>query len=127
MRELVRRTGCGLLLDLNNLYVNANNLGLAPDRYLDDLPADAIGEMHLAGHARRRIGARTVLIDDHGGAVDPAVWRLYEAAVRRFGARPTLIEWDTRIPPLADLLAEAGRAEAILGGEKARDRACDAA
>ena len=89
-------------------------MGLETDRYLDSIPPAAIGEIHVAGHASVHIDDRTVLIDDHGAAVDVAVWRLFEAAIRRFGPRPTLIEWDMRIPPLDELRAEATKADSIL-------------
>lgn len=111
LAELSKRTGCGLLLDVNNLYVSACNLGLDPQAYLDALPADAIGEIHVAGHHRRVVGSEDILIDDHGSPVCPAVWALYRLAIQRFGRRPTLIEWDNRIPDLPVLLAEAERAE----------------
>ncbi|MGD9742663.1 MAG: DUF692 domain-containing protein [Dongiaceae bacterium] len=110
----VARSGCGLLLDLNNLYVSARNLGFDPDTYLAAMPGDAIGEIHLAGHAVRHIEAVELRIDDHGSAVDEAVWSLYRQLVRRIGPRPTLIEWDSRIPPLATLVGEAAKADAIL-------------
>ena len=104
---LVERTGCGLLLDVNNVYVSAHNLGFDAARFIDTLPGDAIGEIHLAGHAVNEVGDDTVLIDDHGSRVPPAVWVLYAAAIRRLGQRPTLIEWDTAVPELDVLLGEA--------------------
>ena len=114
LAELVRRTGCGLLCDVNNVYVTAQNLGLDPVAYLDALPAVAVGEIHLAGHSVNDVDGRPLLIDDHGAPVGPAVWRLYEHALRRFGAVPTLVEWDTDIPPLEVLVTEAQRADARL-------------
>ncbi len=104
---LVRHTGCGLLLDVNNVYVSAHNLGFDAAAFIDTLPADAIGEIHLAGHAVNEVGDDTVLIDDHGSRVPPAVWSLYTAAIEKLGRRPTLIEWDTDVPPLDVLLGEA--------------------
>jgi len=104
---LVGRTGCGLLLDVNNVYVSAHNLGFEAARFIDTLPADAIGEIHLAGHAVNELGDDTVLIDDHGSRVPPAVWSLYAGAIGKFGPRPTLIEWDTALPSLDVLLGEA--------------------
>ena len=98
LAELVKRTGCGLLLDVNNVYVSAHNLGFDAGRFIDTLPAEAIGEIHLAGHAVNEVGDDTVLIDDHGSRVPPAVWSLYADAIRKFGPRPTLIEWDTDVP-----------------------------
>jgi len=114
LAALVQRTGCGLLCDLNNIYVTSENLGVDPVAYLDALPPEAVGELHLAGHSANEADGRTVLIDDHGSPVSPAVWALYEHALDRFGPRPTLIEWDTDIPPLEVLLGEAQRADARL-------------
>jgi uncharacterized protein (UPF0276 family) len=111
LAALVAETGCGLLCDLNNIHVSAANVGLDPIAYLDDLPGPAIAEFHLAGHAVNDADERRVLIDDHGSPVAPEVWALYAHAVARFGPRPTLIEWDTAIPPLPVLLAEARRAD----------------
>ena len=110
--ELVRRTGCGLLCDVNNVYVSGHNLGFDPGAYLDALPADAVGEIHVAGHAVNDADGQIVLIDDHGSPVIDEVWSLYRRALARFGPVPTLVEWDTNIPPLAVLLAEAARADA---------------
>jgi uncharacterized protein len=116
LAELVRRTGCGLLCDVNNVYVTARNLRLDPVSYLDALPADAVGEVHIAGHSANETNGRTVFIDDHGSPVAPTVWALYEHAIRRFGAVPTLVEWDTQIPALEVLLAEARQADTRLRG-----------
>jgi uncharacterized protein len=112
--ELVRRTGCGLLCDVNNIYVTAWNLGLDAVAYLEALPADAIGEIHLAGHAENDAEGRPILIDDHGSPVATPVWKLYERALDRFGPVPTLIEWDTDIPALAVLLDEARIANGLM-------------
>jgi uncharacterized protein len=120
LSALVRRTGCGLLCDVNNVFVSCANLGLDAGAYLAALPREAIGEIHLAGHARNDADGRTILIDDHGSRVADAVWHLYERAVARFGPVPTLIEWDTHIPALEVLLDEARIAEAILGRLGAR-------
>jgi len=134
LAALVRRTGCGLLCDVNNIHVTCANLGGEPDEYLAALPADAIHEIHLAGHAVNDADGRLILIDDHGSPVAPPVWRLYERALARFGARPTLIEWDTDVPPLAVLLGEAaaaaqrlaaiteGKGGTLLGCPQMRDR-----
>lgn len=114
LAAIVARTGCGLLLDLNNLHVTATNCGLDAEVYLDALPGDAIGEVHLAGHRRVPVGsASALLIDDHGGRVSPAVWRLHADAIGRFGRVPTLVEWDRDLPALAVLLDEAKTADAI--------------
>ncbi|WP_431823717.1 MNIO family bufferin maturase [Burkholderia sp. F1] len=115
LAELARRTGCGLLCDVNNIYVSAWNHGWNPQTYLAALPAAAVGEIHLAGHRVAQIdGGRTLRIDDHGSRVAPAVWALYRDALRRFGPVPTLIEWDTDVPPLDVLLQEAEIAETML-------------
>jgi hypothetical protein len=113
LAELARRSGCGILLDVNNLYVNQQNLGRPALEQMQSMPVP--DEIHLAGHLRR--GA--LLIDHHGDRVDDAVWQLYEAALARFGPVPTLIEWDTDLPALEVLLEEAGKAAA-------RMEACDA-
>jgi uncharacterized protein (UPF0276 family) len=106
--ELARRSGCGILLDVNNLYVNQVNHGGDALDAMASLPRARVAEIHLAGHAVTDNG----LIDDHGSAVVEPVWRLYEAAVSRFGAVPTLIEWDTDVPSLDVLLGEAAKAAA---------------
>ena len=108
--EVARRSGCGVLLDVNNVYVNAVNHGFDPYRYLDAIDADSVGEIHLAGYER----AGDCLVDTHGAPVADEVWSLYAAAVARFGRRPTLVEWDTDIPALDVLLGEAGKARSIL-------------
>jgi len=120
LAELARRTGCGLLCDVNNIYVTAWNLGLDAIAYLGALPTATVGEMHLAGHARNDADGQTILIDDHGSRVAPPVWTLYHEALQRFGAVPTLVEWDTDIPELSVLLAEACTADGLL--EAARTR-----
>jgi uncharacterized protein (UPF0276 family) len=108
--ELAQRSGCGILLDINNLYVNAINHDFDPGAALDAVPAQAVKEIHLAGHTRTEL----CLIDDHGSRVIDAVWRLYETACVRLGAVRTLIEWDTAIPALDVLLDEARKAGTIL-------------
>ncbi len=114
LTELTHRTGCGLLLDINNLHVSACNLGFEADASLTAYPGEAVGEIHLAGHAVKRIGAAELRIDDHGSPVAEPVWRLYERALDWLGPRPTLIEWDSAIPPLETLLGQAELAEARL-------------
>ncbi len=109
--EVVRRTGCGVLLDVNNAYVSGVNHGRDPWTLVEVLPAHAIGEIHLAGFAEDRDAAGDrLLIDHHGAPVDDAVWRLYERCIERFGAVPTLIERDNDVPPLPVLAGEAARA-----------------
>jgi uncharacterized protein (UPF0276 family) len=115
LTELARRTGCGLLCDVNNLYVTTQNFGLDARAYVDAIPPAAVGEIHLAGHARNEAEGRTILIDDHGSRVAEPVWELYRRALGRFGRVPVLVEWDTEIPPLATLMDEAGRAERSAG------------
>jgi len=111
LAETARRSGCGILLDVNNIYVNAVNHGFDPLRYINAVPGDAVEEIHLAGFD----GEGPILIDTHGTPVADAVWDLYRAAVGRWGPRPTLIEWDSDIPPLPVLLGEARKADEILG------------
>ena len=125
LAAVASRTGCGLLCDVNNIYVSACNHGWDPVTYLRALPRHAIGEIHLAGHAVREVGNGVVLrIDDHGSRVCSEVWSLYRDALALFGPVPTLIEWDTNVPPLEVLLAEARRAERFLSA--ARRKAGDA-
>ena len=114
LESLVARTGCAILLDVNNLYVCRSNHGIDADAYLSRIPAAAVVEIHLAGHARITVDGQEVLIDDHGSRVIAPVWDLYARALARIGPRPTLIEWDTAIPPLDVLLDEAARAEGYL-------------
>ncbi len=121
LTELSCRTGCRLLLDVNNVWVSANNLGFDPDAYLDDFPADRIAEIHLAGHSVDPIHGAALLIDSHDASVDVEVWRLYEKLIRRIGPRLTLIERDDNVPAFAVLLAERARAERILQTESARE------
>jgi uncharacterized protein (UPF0276 family) len=114
LNTLARRTGCGLLCDVNNVYVSCRNLGGDAAAYLDAVDPAAVGEIHLAGHAVNDADGHTVLIDDHGSRVAEAVWSLYDHALARFGLVPTLVEWDTDVPSLAVLLEEAARAGAML-------------
>lgn len=115
LAAVARESGCGLLLDVNNVYVSSRNLGIDARAFINGLPRDAVGEIHLAGHTRVATEQGEVLVDDHGSAVCDEVWELYRFAIARLGARPTLIEWDTHIPALASLVDEATRADAILG------------
>jgi len=121
--ELARRSGCGVLLDVNNLYVNQCNHGEDALAAIDSMPREIVGEIHLAGH---RV-TEHVVIDDHGSRVAPEVWSLYECALRRFGAMPTLIEWDTAVPALPVLLDEARLARETLARMATTNGASDAA
>jgi len=114
LAELVRRTGCGLLCDVNNIYVSAHNVGFDAVAYVDALPREFVSEIHVAGHARNDADGLTILIDDHGSRVSPEVWSLYAHAVTRLGPVATLVEWDTDIPALDVLLAEACVADGLL-------------
>lgn len=111
LAELADRSGCGLLLDVNNVYVSAHNHGFDPRTYMRSLPPAAVEEIHLAGHTVRQIGGRQMLIDTHNQHVCKEVWELYSFAISHFGPLPTLIEWDADIPPLEILVAEAGEAD----------------
>ncbi|MFN0303972.1 MAG: DUF692 domain-containing protein [Burkholderiales bacterium] len=110
LAAVAKRTGCGILLDINNIFVSASNHGYSATGYLDAIPQAAVKQMHLAGHER----SGRLLIDTHGAPIANAVWELYADAVRRFGDVPTLIERDTHIPPLVALIGEANRARHVL-------------
>lgn len=114
LAELSKTTGCGLLLDVNNIYVSAHNHNFDASTYLENLPIGAVKEMHLAGYSIDNIEGKDVYIDSHGHKVYDGVWQLYEQAIARFGAVPTLIEWDTDVPELSVLLDEKSKAEAII-------------
>jgi len=124
---LAQRTGCGILCDVNNIHVSACNHGWDAHRYLNALPAGAVGEIHLAGHALRTLDDGSVVcIDSHGARVAAEVWALYEQALRCFGAKPTLIEWDTDIPAFELLLDEAAAATALMRRVAGARHACAA-
>jgi hypothetical protein len=112
---VARRTGCRLLLDVNNIHVNAVNHGFSAQTYLGAIPADAVAEIHLAGFD----ASGPCLIDTHGARVAPEVWTLYRTAIERFGPRPTLIEWDVDIPAFEILEEEAAIAQSILAASHA--------
>jgi len=114
LAELARRTGCGLLLDVNNVYVGAHNLGYSAAAYLDVFPGDAVTQIHLAGHTSDPNLGRALLVDSHDAPVAPAVWALYARLIARIGPRATLIERDDKLPEFAALLAERDRAHALL-------------
>jgi uncharacterized protein (UPF0276 family) len=117
LAELARRSGCGLLIDVNNVAVGAHNVGFDAAEWLETIPAERIGEVHLAGHSLDAEG--TLLIDSHDAPVSDDVWDLYRAFVARIGPRPTLIERDGKLPAFAELMRERTRAEAVLNGELA--------
>jgi uncharacterized protein (UPF0276 family) len=111
---LARRTGCRLLLDVNNVFVSARNLGLSAEAYVDAFPGALVEEIHLAGHSADPALGRTLLVDSHDAPVDPAVWALYERLIARIGPRPTLLERDGNVPAFEALVAERDRAQAVL-------------
>jgi uncharacterized protein (UPF0276 family) len=109
LAELVQRTGCGVLLDVNNLHVSAHNVGLDIASFFSLLPPNAVAEIHVAGHATNCAGSEVILIDDHGSRVSEDVWSLCAKALEHFGPTPTLVEWDSALPSLEVLLGEAAR------------------
>lgn len=122
MAEAAERTGCALLLDVNNIHVSAHNHAFDPDAYVAALPLDRVKEIHVAGHFVRTFldpdgNARTILIDDHGARVDQAVWDLFTRVLAKLGPVPTLMEWDNNVPDLPVLLAEAEIADRLLVGQ----------
>ncbi len=120
LAELTHRTGCGLLLDVNNVYVSARNLGFSAEAYLDAFPGERVMEIHLAGHTPDPNLGETLLIDSHDAPVAPEVWALYARLIARIGARPTLIERDDNLPDFTTLLSECERADAVLRPPLAR-------
>ena len=118
LSALVAKTGCALLCDVNNAYVSAANHGLDVRAWLAGLPASAVREIHLAGHATRHVDGCELRIDDHGSPVADEVWQLYSHALEQWGPVPTLVEWDTRVPPLDTLVAQAQRADVALDGAR---------
>jgi len=121
LAELARRSGCGILLDVNNVYVSARNHGFDPITYIDALPASAIGELHVAGHSEQVFDGHTIVVDTHNARVLPVVWLLLHHAARRFGEVPVLIEWDSDLPAFEVLEQEAAIARAYM--EIRHDRA----
>jgi uncharacterized protein len=120
IRAIARRTGCGLLLDVNNVFVSATNHGFSALRYLADFPLSEVGEIHLAGHSEQSDDEDDrLIIDSHDGPVADAVWKLFEIVIARSGPLPTLIEWDSNIPDWPVLEAEAAAARAILDRQAA--------
>jgi uncharacterized protein (UPF0276 family) len=109
LSRVAEEADCGILLDVNNIFVSARNHGFDPIAYLDGVPPDRVGQFHLAGHADKR----RYLLDTHDSRVPDAVWQLYREALRRFGRVPTLVEWDDRVPPLEQVIAESDKARAV--------------
>jgi uncharacterized protein (UPF0276 family) len=114
LAELARRTGCRVLLDVNNVFVSARNLGFAPETYVDAFPGSLVEEIHLAGHSADPALGATLLVDSHDAPVAPAVWALFERLIARIGPRPTLIERDDNLPDFGVLMAERAQAERAL-------------
>lgn len=114
LAEIARRTGCGLLLDVNNVFVSCTNHRTDPGAWLAAFPLQAVGEVHLGGHACEDLPSGPLLIDDHGSPVADPVWQLYEEVIAQVGPLPTLIEWDNDVPAFPVLLAEAHRAARLL-------------
>ena len=114
LTEVAKKTGCGLLLDINNIYVNATNFGDDPYTFITSIPAELVQEIHLAGFTTTLINDKEILIDTHNRPIVPAVWDLFSYAIQQLGRKPTIIEWDTDLPALETLCLEAYRAEKIL-------------
>lgn len=114
LNEAVKRTGCSLLLDVNNIAVQAQNHGFKAVDYIDNINFTAVGEIHLAGYTPRNVDGQLIYIDTHGEAVQDDVWRLFEYTIRQYGAVKTLIEWDNNIPDLDVLLGQAAQAQNII-------------
>ncbi len=124
--EVAQRSGCGLLLDVNNLYVSARNHGFDAMDYLDALPVEAVLQYHLAGYTHRHFDdGSDILLDTHSRFVSEPVWALYAQVLRRLGPRPTLVEWDADLPPLPTLVAEARKAASLMDSTEER-HACPA-
>lgn len=114
LNELCSRTGCGILLDVNNIYVNAHNNGVHAEDYIGLIKATYVKQIHLSGHTKAGDATGRLIIDTHDHPTCEEVWSLYDYTLSRFGRTPTLIEWDGQFPPLADLLDEADRAKAMI-------------
>lgn len=121
LSEIAARSGCGLLLDLNNVYVSARNLGFSAERYVDGFPAHHINEIHLAGHSADPDLGESLLIDSHDAPIATEVWTLYKRLIHRIGPRPTLIERDDKLPSYETLLAERDQADSVLLAVSARE------
>ncbi|MFC6672834.1 DUF692 domain-containing protein [Marinobacterium aestuariivivens] len=122
LAAVAERTGAGILLDINNIFVSAFNQGFDAETYLKAIPASRVGEIHLAGHSRKQFDDAELLIDDHASPVCDQVWSLYRRALRWLGPKPTLIEWDAELPPLPDLVDQARLARDCLNRAATRRR-----
>lgn len=114
LARVAAATGCGILLDVNNIYVSARNNGFDAKDYIKNISGELVGEIHLAGHTVKDIDGAELRLDDHGSPVIDDVWALYDYAIRRFGERPTLIEWDTDVPDFTTLIDEAAKARSAM-------------
>ncbi|HCI3907773.1 TPA: DUF692 family protein, partial [Pseudomonas aeruginosa] len=123
IREIARRTGCGLLLDVNNVHVASTNQQWDARTYINDFPLDHVQQVHLAGHSRQTDEkGRPLLIDSHDQRVDERVWNLFRQVIQRIGSVPTLIEWDSNIPAWPELQAEAVMADVLMGMSNVQER-----
>ena len=118
--EAARRSGCGLLIDVNNIYISAHNLGFDAEAFVDGIPADLVGEIHLAGHERDANDQDSILIDTHSRPVADPVWALFDRLIARIGPKPTLIEWDNDVPSWSVLQHEAALADTRLNAVRSR-------
>lgn len=125
--RLAEGTGCGILLDVNNIFVSARNNGFDARKYIDAVAGIHVGEIHLAGHTVKDVGGAEIRIDDHGSPVIDDVWSLYDYTIRRIGERPTLIEWDTDVPEFPVLVAEAHKARTVMADALSEEGAVDGA
>lgn len=114
LNALTKQAGCGLLLDVNNVYVSCQNHGWSAQNYISSITKNTVGELHLAGHTATQVEGQTLLIDDHGSHVNNAVWELYRHTIQHVGDVPTLLEWDTDVPDFSELEAERLKAEEIM-------------
>lgn len=119
LMEAAAKTGSGLLLDINNLYVSAKNTGADPDSFLETIDFDLVGEVHLAGYSAEKFQGKEILIDSHGAAVSGEVWGLFRKIIKKTGPKPVLVEWDNAIPDWQTLEAEVKKADTILTGNRA--------
>ncbi|MGB5200759.1 MAG: DUF692 domain-containing protein [Sedimenticolaceae bacterium] len=121
--EVAKRTGCGLLFDVNNLYISANNCGMNTERYIESLPSDLVGEIHIAGHTPDERFGDALLIDSHAAMVSEPVWALLAFALRHLGPKPALIERDANLPPFAELMQEKQRCDRLQSAISLKDAA----